>query len=67
VGCSGYDVSEHSNSNIGVGAGNLLWVQKILCPNLPEELLCDKFSVVVGSLYFPVPSCHRLENRKVGT
>jgi len=35
--------------------------------HLPQKLSCDKlspykFSVAVGTLYFPLPSCHRLEN-----
>jgi len=40
-----------------------------ISPNLPEKLLCDKrspynFSVAVGRLYFPLPCCHTLENKK---
>jgi len=56
-----------------VGAGNFLGVQRIFCQNFPkfaEKLLCDKispykFSVAVGTFYFPLPSCHRLENGKI--
>ena len=48
--------------------------QIIFCPNFPNfawNTLCDKlfpykFSVAVDSLCFPLPSCHRLENRKFG-
>jgi len=40
--------------------------------NLPQTILCNKrspykLSVVAGTLYFPLSSCHRLENRKFGT
>jgi len=39
---------------------------------LLEKLFCDnlfpfKFSVAVDTFYFPLPSWHRLKNRKVGT
>jgi len=57
-----------------VGAGNFLGVQwtgyfTYIPLNLSEKLLCDKlspykFSLGVGALYFPLPSCHRLANRK---
>ena len=45
---------------------------RLFCPNLPEKLSCRKlspykFSVAVGTLYFPLPSCHNLENRKFDT
>jgi len=47
---------------IGVGAGNFLREQMIFCPNfpnLPEKALWDKlfsykFSVAVGTFYFPL-------------
>jgi len=40
--------------------------------NLSEKLLCDELSpckccLGVGTLYFPLPSCQRLANRKFGT
>jgi len=39
---------------------------------LAEKLLCGKlspykFSAAVGTLYFPLPFCHRLENIKFDT
>jgi len=38
----------------------------------PRKKLCNKFSpykysLAVGRLYFPLPCCHRLGNRKFGT
>jgi len=47
----------------------LLGVQRTfarISPNLPEKLLCDKlslykFSVIVGTFYFPLLCCHRLD------
>jgi len=61
--------------SIGVGAGNFLGVLGICWPNFPkfsQRLFCDKrspyrFSVVVGTCYFPLPCCHRLESRAFGT
>jgi len=59
----------------GVGAGKVLRVERYFArifPNSPEKLLCDKlypykFSVAVGTIYFLLPCCHKLENRKYGT
>jgi len=56
----------------GAGAGFFWEVQRIFCPSFLKKLLCDKpfpykFSVTVGTFYFNLAYCHRLENRKFGT
>jgi len=56
-------------------AGNFFGVQRICWlnfSNFGRKLLCDKlsqakFSPAVGTLYFSLPYCHRLDNRKFGT
>jgi len=60
---------------IGAGVGNLWGVQTIFCPNYPKfarkifmrQTFSPKCSVAVGTLYFPLSYCHKLENRKFGT
>jgi len=60
---------------IGVGAGTFVVVQRIYCQNFrrfAQKCLCDKrspykFSAAVGSIYFPLPNCYRLENIKFDT
>jgi len=47
-------------------------VAKDILSKFPRKTFCDKLSpykcsVAVVSSYFPIPSCHRLENRKFGT
>ena len=52
--------------SIDVGAGNLLGVRRIFCPDFPKfarktflyKLSFYKFSVAVGTLHFPQPCCH---------
>jgi len=69
--------SSGEGDGIGVGTGNFWEVKRIvyparIYPNLPEKILCDKFSlykfsVVSDTFCFPPPCCHTLENRKFGT
>jgi len=55
---------------ISVGADSFLGMQRIFCSNFqscPKNFYGDKhspfkFSVADGTLYFPLPNCHRLEN-----
>ena len=70
-----FTVAKKDADVFSVGAGNFLWCKKYFAHiflNLSEKLLCDKLSpykcsLGVGTLYFPLPSCQRLADRKFGT
>jgi len=56
---------------IGVGAGTVLGCKGYFAQIFPKKLYATSFrstnSVAVDTLYFPLPSFHKLENGKGGT
>jgi len=72
--CSIYTFTD-AKKDADVEAGNFLGCKGYFAHvflNLSEKLLCDELSpyecsLGVGTLYFPLPSCQRLANRKSGT
>jgi len=62
------------DADVSSGAGIFFGVQRIFCPYFPKfvrkTFMRQTFSLQflgVGTLYFPLPSCHRLANRKFVT